>query len=63
MDWNDCMRFKEDAAMEQDLEMLKGMVYVLYATKIHIFSLEDPDVATGSMVCWVLEGLMSNLNC
>ena len=53
--------FKEDAAMEQDLEMLKAMVYILYTMKIHILSLEDPTVATGSMVHQVLEGLMSLL--
>ena len=47
--------------MEQDLEMLKAMVYILYTMKIHILSLEDPTVATGSMVHQVLEGLMSLL--
>ena len=53
LDWNDRTRFKGDAATEQDLEMLKGMVYFLYAMKIHILSLEDPAVATGNMVCKV----------
>ena len=61
LDWNDRRRFKENAATEQDLEMLKAMVYVLYAMKIHILSLQDPTVANDTMVCQVLGGLMSLL--
>ena len=37
------------------------MVYILYTMKIHILSLENPAVITGSIVCWILEGLMSLL--
>ena len=41
--------------------MLKAVLFVLYAVKIHILLLEGPTVATGTMVCRVLEGLMSLL--
>ena len=61
LDSNDWSRFKEDATVEQDIEMLKAMVYILYTIKFHILSLEDPTIATGSMVCRVLEGPMSLL--
>ena len=61
LDWNNQMIFKEYAATEQGLEMLKAMVYVLHAVKIHFLSLKDPAAATGSMLCQVLEGLVSLL--
>ena len=61
LDWNDRRRFKGDTTREQDLKVLKAMVYGLCVVKIHVLSLEDPAVATGSMVCRVLEGPMSLL--
>ena len=61
LEWNDWARFKEAATMEQDLEILKVTLCILYAMRSHILSLDNHTVAIGSMVCRFLEGLMSPL--